>query len=384
MTQRCEKRGGINLAQGYTDELPPEDLREMAVEAIRNGWNQYSLTWGDTELRAAVAQKLESFNAIEADPSTDVTITCGATEGLASSILALLDRGDEVLLFEPFYENYAPNIFLADGVPRYIRFPENYDLPEERIKEAIGSRTKAIILNTPQNPTGKVYRKDELRLLADLCVDYGLLAICDETYERFTYDALPHVSLASLSGMEDRTLTVGTFSKTFFVTGWRVGYVAAPEDLSESVRKVHDYLTVAAPTPFQRALVHGSDVDPNYYTTLIRAYEQKREIICRALNECGFHFRAPEGAYYVMADFSDLSGSADTDFALELLDKGGIATVPGSSFYGSRNIPRKQVRFSFCKSDAILQKCASLLKSFADKTGRTVNEARVGRNRSET
>jgi aminotransferase len=369
MTQLCEERNGINLAQGFTDDPPPKPLRDRAVRSIRGGRNHYSPTWGIEELRSAVGEKLASFNRILVDPTSDVTITCGATEAIASSILALVDRGDEVILFEPFYENYVPNVYLADGVPIPVRLPEGDRFPQEKLKEAIGSRTKAIVLNTPQNPNGKVFRRDELRFLADVCVDYGLLAICDETYERFTYDGRVHVSLGSFPDMQDRTLTIGTFSKTFSASGWRVGYVAGPEDLSESVRRVHDYLTVAAPTPFQDALLGGFELSPRFYRSLVRSYERRRTILCDVLRECGFRFRIPEGAYYVLADFSALSGSSDTSFVLELLDRTGIAAVPGSAFYGGPRAPGRRVRFSFCKSEPVLRTCARRLRSFASTSG---------------
>lgn len=372
----CKLRDGINLAQGFSDDLPPGPLRESAIDAIRAGWNHYSSTWGFEDLRIALGVKLSSFNGIHADPVNEITVTCGATEGIACSILALVDRGDEVIMFEPFYENYAPNVILADGIPKFIRLRRTNEIPEESLKEAIGSRTKAIILNTPQNPIGKVYRKEELRFLADVCVDYGLVAICDETYERFTYDGLPHISLASLSDMAQQTLTVGTFSKTFSVTGWRVGYVAGPEHLTESVRQVHDFVTVAAPTPFQRALVDSVDVGPSFYERLIQSFQTRRGILCEGLRELGFQVRVPEGAYYVMADFSDLSSLSDRDFAFQLLDESGVATVPGSAFYGSRRNIGRQIRLSFCKSDVLLQHCVKVIQSFVENLNKRGKELR--------
>lgn len=371
MTQLCERLDGINLAQGFTDESPSDRLREHAVDAIRRGPNHYSFTWGLRRLREALSEKLRGFNGIEADPETDITITCGATEAIAGSIFATTSPKDEVIILEPFYENYVPNVLLADGIPTTVSLVDDFELPEEQLKQAIGSRTRAVILNTPQNPNGKVYSKEELAFIADLCVDYDLLAIVDETYERFTFDGTRHISLASLQGMRERTLTVGTFSKTFSVTGWRVGYVAGAEPLSEGVRKVHDYLTVAAPTPLQRALAAALEGEESSHRDLSAEYEARRQMLGAALEDCGFRFRPPQGAYYILAGFSRLSDHDDVGFCHELLKTAGIATVPGSSFYASPASGSDKIRFAFCKSEKVLQECANRLRStYAGKRDR--------------
>jgi aspartate/methionine/tyrosine aminotransferase len=363
MTELCEQRRGINLARGFPDEPPPSALQRMATTAIREGFNQYSPTCGVLELRDALAHKLGTFNRLQVDVEKGLAITCGATEALTCSVLAVVDPADEVVVFEPFYESYVPSILIAGGTPDYVPLSDDWVVSEEGVKEAIGSRTKAIIVNTPQNPSGKVYKPDELRLLADLCVDYDLVAISDETYECFTYDGTKHTSLASIEGMAERTLTVGSFSKTFSVTGWRVGYVAASGELLGGVQRVHDYLTLAAPTPFQKAIVWGLNQDGAYYDKVARKHAIKRRILCDALRASGFKFHQPEGAYYVLADFSSISGSDDRGFALELLDSTGIATVPGRCFYSDQDRGRTKVRFSFCKSVATLRECARRLTS---------------------
>lgn len=363
MTLLCEEKDGINLAQGFTDEPPPLELCERAMRAIREGPNYYSATYGMRCLREAVAEKLRRFNGFEANPETEVTITCGATEAIASSIFAVVDRRDEVIIIEPFYENYVPNVLLAEGVPRFVSLTDELGLPEEALKAAVGSRTRAIIINTPQNPNGKVYRREELAFIADLCTDYDLVPICDETYERFTYEAARHVSLASLKGMEERTLTVGTFSKSFAVSGWRVGYVSGSQVLSEGLRKVHDFLTVAAPTPLQVALASSLAPHDGYWTDLIRSYQRKREILGEVLRETGFSFAPPQGAYYILSDISRVWEEDDIRFSHWLLDSAGIATVPGSSFYSNSERGRTEVRFAFCRSEGTLQDCAQRLRS---------------------
>ena len=363
MTKLCDQRKGINLARGYPDEPPGSALRRMATAAIREGANQYSTTSGMPELREALAQKLETFNRIHVNPEKGITITCGATEAVASSVLAVVNPSEEVIVFEPFYENYVPSILLAGGIPNCVPLNRDWELPEERVKEAIGSRTKAVILNSPQNPNGKVYKPNELRLLADLCVDYDLVAISDETYECFTYGGAKHTSLASIDGMGERTLTAGSFSKTFSVTGWRVGFVATTPEIMEGVRRVHDYLTLAAPTPFQRAIARALSQETPYCGRVARTHATKRRILCDALRTCGFKFHQPEGAFYVLADFSGISHSDDKAFAVELLDSTGIATLPGSCFYADSDRGRTKVRFCFCKSNSTLHECARRLTS---------------------
>lgn len=362
MSQLCEERQGIDLARGYTDEPPPQALLEVAERTIREGPNQYSITYGMKGLRQVLADRLRQFNGIDADPETEVTVTCGATEAIASSMLALVDPGDEVVIIEPYYENYVPSVLLAGGVPKFVRLRDDHELPEEDLKRTIGSRTQALIVNTPQNPTGKVYTAAELRTLADLCVDYDLTAISDETYDRFTYGEARHRSLAALKGVRERTLTVGTSSKTFFVTGWRVGFVVGPGRLSEGVRKVHDYLTVAAPTPLQHAVAAGFGFDRAYFDGLRRAYRVKRDLLSEALTRGGFRFRIPDGGYYVLADFSNLSELSDAEFAERLLTVAGIASVPGRSFYSDPAKGRTKVRFAFCKADGTLKECARRLE----------------------
>ncbi len=352
------------MARGYPDEPTPTALRRAATDAIRDGSNQYSPSGGLPELQDALAQKLDCFNHVDVDPRTGLVITCGATEALACAILAVVDPAKEVVVFEPSYEDFVPCVLMAGGIPACIPQRDNWWLPEESIKEAIGPRTKAIIINSPQNPNGKVYRLDELRLLADLCIDYDLTAISDETYECFTYDGTSHLSLGSVEEMGRRTLTIGSFSKTYSATGWRVGYVAGPDEIVKGVRRIHDYLTLAAPTPFQWAIACALRDQEARCERVARTYAVKRRILCDALRACGFKFHNPEGAFYVLADFSDIAACDDKDFALRLLDSVGIATVPGRSFYSNPRRGRNKVRFSFCKSGVTLRECARRLGGF--------------------
>lgn len=370
MTELCSKHGGINLARGYPDEPTPSAVCLAAIEAILDGSNQYSPTGGLPGLQDALAQKLLRFNQVKVDPRTGLVITCGATEALACAMLAIVNPAEEVVLFEPSYESFVPAVLTAGGIPACIPLRDDWGLPEESIKEAIDSRTRAVLVNSPQNPNGKVYRLDELRLLADLCIDYDLIAISDETYECFTYDGTSHVSLGSVEGMASRTLTIGSFSKMFSATGWRVGYVAGPDTLVRSIRRIHDYLTLAAPTPFQWAIASALRNEEAHPERIARKFAFRRRILCEALRACGFRFHNPEGAFYVLAGFSDIAECDDREFAMRLLESTGIATVPGRSFYSDPRRGRDKVRFSFCKSVPTLRECARRLVDFGSGSHR--------------
>ena len=346
MTRVADECGAINLAQGFPDFPAPDVLKEAAVRAIRDDVNQYAVTWGAPRLRTAVAASYDRWYDIEVDPDRQVTVTCGATEAMAAVLLALVDPGDEVIVLEPFYENYGP-----DGL----------DL--DRLAAAFGPATRAIVLNTPNNPTGHVLTREELEAIAALCRRHDAWAITDEIYEHILYDGV-HVPMASLPGMGERTVTVSGASKTFSVTGWRVGTIVAPADASGAIRKVHDFLTVGAPAPLQEAVATALEtLGDDYYRDLADSYRRRRDLMVEALQVAGFRCTPPAGAYYILADFSDISEERDSVFATALARDAGVASVPGSSFYTDPADGRSLVRFAFCKSESLLQQAGARLLS---------------------
>jgi len=368
MTRLADQYSAINLAQGMPDFEAPSSVKRAAIKAITEDFNQYETTWGSEELRGAIAEKALRFNKIRADPKTDVTVTCGSTEAMTASIIATVEVGDEVVIPEPFYENYVPATIIAGGRPKHVRTPESGPgFDEEGLKAVFNSRTKAVIINTPSNPGGRVLTKDELKVVADLCVDFDALAITDEIYEHIVYDGRKHVSMASLDGMNERTITISGLSKTYSVTGWRVGYAIAAKEITNAIRKVHDYTTVCAPTPFQKAGIEALKLSQSYYTRLAKEYQRRRDLVVKSLQNLGFGATNPEGAYYVLADFSSLSPMDDTDFARNLTKNAKVAAVPGSSFYAHREMGRSKVRFSFAKRDQTLREAMNRLNRFATK-----------------
>ncbi|MDA4129047.1 MAG: aminotransferase class I/II-fold pyridoxal phosphate-dependent enzyme [Thaumarchaeota archaeon] len=363
MTRLANQYEAINLAQGMPDFAAPARIKNSAVEAIQDDYNQYEITWGSVALREGIAKKAGEFNGIEANPQTDVTVTCGSTEAMTGSIVALTDPGDEVIIPEPFYENYVPATLISGATPKHVRLKgEVFGFDEEELKACFNSHTKAIVINTPNNPAGKVFTKQELSVVADLCEDYDAIGITDEIYEYIVYDGLKHVSLATIGGMADRTVTISGLSKTFSVTGWRIGYAIAAKEMTDAIRKVHDFTTVCAPAPLQRAAVEAMKMPDSYYTKLAGNYQKKRDFTLRALSEVGFRCVTPEGAYYILADFSELSPQDDTRFAQDLVKEAGVAVVPGSSFYSQHDPVLSKVRFTFSKKEQTLKKAAARLR----------------------
>jgi aminotransferase len=365
MTRLCQQHGGINLAQGFPDFDPPRELLEAAWRALEDGYNQYAITWGDPELRAALAEKMERYNGVRYDPDRHLTVTCGATEAMMATMLALVEPGEEVVVFEPFYENYGPDAALSGARLRYVTLDLSHpDFPYDprELEQAFNRNTKAIVVNTPHNPTGKVFTRAELEHIADLCRHYDAVAITDEVYEHILYDGARHVSLASLPGMAGRTVTIGSTSKTYSVTGWRVGWAAVADDaLAGAIRKAHDFLTVGAAAPLQRAAAVALRFPEGYYRELRESYQQKRDRMLGILRESGFRPTVPRGAYYIMADFTALSDEDDTAFALRLVRDVGVATVPGSSFFRDPSLGRRYVRFAYPKRDQTLEEAARRL-----------------------
>jgi len=361
MTRVAREHGAINLAQGFPNFPAPEILKEAAARAIHDDLNQYAITWGSVRLREALAAKYDEWYAMKVDPAAEITVTCGATEAMASVLLAIVDPGDEVVILEPFYENYGPDAILCDAVPVFVPIPAVGPLDLDRLATACSSRTRAIVVNTPNNPTGRVLTRVELEEIALLCRRHDAYAVTDEIYEHITYEGV-HIPIATLDGMRDRTVTISGASKTFSVTGWRVGTIVAPPDVTDAIRKVHDFLTVGAPAPLQEAVAVGLEtLGSEYYAGLAADYRERRDCLLHGLRAAGFGCGPPEGAYYVMADFSDLSDLRDDEFAVWLTREAGVASVPGSSFYHDPSLGRTRVRFAFCKTlDMLVEASARL------------------------
>lgn len=364
MTRQAMLHDAINLAQGYPDFPAPAFIKQAAIDAINADLNQYAITWGAPRLRNAIAECYRTFYGMDVDPETDVTVTCGATEAMMASLLAVVEPGDEVIVFEPFYENYVPDAAMSGARLVFVTLhAPSFSFDPGELRRAFSPKTRAIIVNTPNNPAGKVFTKDELSIIAGLCQEFDALCITDEIYEHIIYDGRQHVPMATLPGMADRTITISGLSKTFSVTGWRLGYIVAKPTLSNAVRKVHDFLTVGAPAPLQEAAATAMEQAGSYYAELRDMYEARRSTLLTALREAGFRCHTPEGAYYVMADFSDLGFKGDdTEFALHLTKNVGVAPVPGSSFYRGGEGARF-VRFTFSKSEETLAEAARRLAS---------------------
>ena len=356
MTRLALTKGAINLAQGFPDFPAPAVLKQAAADAIDADINQYAITWGAKPFRDAIAAKYRRTYAMEFDPEREITVCCGATEGMVASLLAVLNPGDEVVLFEPFYENYGPDAQLCGAESRYVKLhAPDWRFDPDELRRAFTPRTKAIILNSPNNPTGKVFTRTEMEQIAALCQEFDVLSITDEIYEHILYDDAVHVPIASLPGMQDRSILVHSMSKTYSVTGWRVGWVLAPPDLTDSIRKVHDFLTVGAAAPLQAAGIKALELPADYYLGLATEYAKRRDHIITSLESAGFRCFRPRGAYYVMTDISAFGFAGDFAFIRHLMDHVGVAAVPGSSFYAQTCGSSQQVRFCFCKKYETLE-----------------------------
>jgi aminotransferase len=355
MTRLAVTYGAVNLAQGFPDFPAPASLKQAAAEAIAADLNQYSITWGSKALRQAIAEKYQRTYGLELDPEREVTVCCGATEGMIATLLAVTNPGDEIIVFEPYYENYHPDTLLCGATRKLVslRAPDWTFDPEE-LRQAFTPRTKAIIINTPHNPTGKVFTRQELTLIGELCEEYDALILTDEIYEHIVYGSEPHIPAMTLPGLRNRCVLVNSMSKTYSVTGWRVGWVLAPPDLTESIRKVHDFLTVGAATPLQQAGVHALALPDSYYQDLAASYLAKRDRLLGILSEAGFRPYTPDGAYYIMADFSAFGYADDHAFARYLIEDVGVAAVPGSSFFENPADGANLIRFCFCKKPETL------------------------------
>jgi aminotransferase len=363
MTRLALAHGAVNLAQGYPDFPAPAEVKEAAVAAIRADVNQYAITWGAPEFRRAIAERFVRDTGLAVDPEREITVTCGATEAMIASLLAILDPGDEVVIFEPFYENYGPDSILSGAVARFVPLqPPDWTFDPQELAAAFNERTRALILNTPNNPTGKVFTGEELETIARIVLPSEAYVLTDEIYQYLVYDGTRHLSIATLPGMRERTITINSMSKSFSVTGWRVGYAIAAPEVSDGIRKVHDFLTVGAAAPLQEAGITALRSPETYYEQLRGDYVCRRDRLLHALEDAGFRCFKPRGAYYIMTDISGFGFPSDVEFVRHLIHDIGVSAVPGSSFYRDPDRGRQQVRFCFCKSDATLDEAARRLQ----------------------
>lgn len=366
MTRLSLQYDALNLSQGFPDFPAPAEVKAAAARAVQEDVNQYTVTWGVPALREAIAEKARLFNHLDqVDPASDVTVTCGAAEAMACALLSQVDPGDEVIIFEPFFETYVPDLLMCGGVPVYVQLHEPHFRPDpEELRRAFTPRTRAVIVNTPHNPTGRVFDEHELRLLADLCIEHDALAITDEIYEYMTYDGVTHHSIAALPGMWERTITISGFSKTYSVTGWRLGYAIAPPELSEPLRNVHDFLTVCAPAPLQAAALAALSLPAAYEDELRSAYTERRRVFLDILRGAGFDPVSPQGAYYTLAAYDRLGDEEPRAFVARMARDARVVGVPGSAFYRP-GMGGKRVRFAFCKSPATMAEAGKRLSALA-------------------
>jgi aspartate/methionine/tyrosine aminotransferase len=368
MTRQAMLHDAVNLSQGFPDFPAPTEIKCAAQEAIAADVNQYAITWGAKNLRDAIVRQMRLWQGMQVDPEREVTVCCGSTETMISTLLAVCNAGDEVVIFEPFYENYGPDAILSGAKPRFVKLRPpatsegEWTFDEHQLRAAFHHRTKAIIVNTPNNPTGKVFTRRELELIRDLCLEFNVLAITDEIYEHILYDGTQHISMATLDGMRERTITINGLSKTYSVTGWRVGWAVAPPAITDAIRKVHDFLTVGAPAPLQQAGASALALPASYYLGLAEGYRKRRDRLIPVLEEVGFRCFRPRGAYYVMTDIGSFGFDNDVAFTKYLVKEIGVAVVPGSSFYNEPRDGAQQVRFAFCKRDETLDAAAERLR----------------------
>ncbi|MBS1812009.1 MAG: aminotransferase class I/II-fold pyridoxal phosphate-dependent enzyme [Acidobacteria bacterium] len=366
MTRQALQYGAVNLSQGFPDFAAPEALKQAACDAINADVNQYAITWGAKRFRDAIADKTKWHLGLNIDPDRELVVTCGSTEAMIATMLATVNPGDEVILFEPYYENYGPDAILTEATARYVTLhPPDWSFDPDELRAAFNAKTRALVITTPHNPTGKVFSREELRFIADLCIEHDVLVFTDEIYEHILYPDetrdVKHVAMATLDGMRDRTVTINGMSKTYSVTGWRVGYAIARPEIIDAIRKVHDFLTVGAAAPLQEAGVTAMAFPESYYQKLQSDYRKRRDLLLGVLVEAGFRCYKPDGAYYIMTDIRDFGFANDIEFTKHLVRDVGVAVVPGSSFYRNPAFGAQQVRFCYCKRDETLQAAAERL-----------------------
>jgi len=370
MTRVNNQHDGINLAQGMPNFPPPKEIIEAAHRAIDGDFHQYAITWGTPRLRQAIADKYRKFYGMDIHPDRNVTVCCGSTETMLATLMAVVNPGDEVIIFEPFYENYGPGCIMSQAEPVYVPLePPDFGFDPDRLRKAVSPRTRAIIFNSPNNPTGKIFSRAELQTIADICIEHDLLAITDEIYEHIVYDGATHTPIATLPGMAERTITISGISKSYSVTGWRVGYAVASAELSVGIRRAHDFITVGAPHPLQEAAVTALNLPDAYYVSLRESYQARRDLLFSKVEEAGFKAFKPQGAYYILTDVAhwlrEYTCADDHEFAMFLVKDIGVATVPGSSFYSTKDLGRTKIRFCFPKTDDMLIEAGRRLQKLA-------------------
>ena len=364
MSRLAIQHQAVNLAQGFPDFAAPENLKQAACDAINADINQYSITWGAKPFRDAIAAKYKRHYDLDFDPEREITVVCGATEGMIAALTGVTNPGDELVVFEPFYENYGPDSILCGCTRKLVALrPPDWSFDRDELRRAFSKRTKAIIINSPNNPTGRVFNREELEFIAQLCQEFDALAVTDEIYEHILYDGAAHIPMMQIPGMRDRTILINSLSKTYSVTGWRVGWVLASPDLTDSVRKVHDFLTVGAAHPLQIAGVTALSQPEEYYTDLASKYRERRDLLMGILDDVGFRCFRPQGAYYIMADISGFGFADDTAFARYLVKEVGVAAVPGSCFFSNPADGSHIIRFCFPKKYATLSAAADRLRT---------------------
>jgi aspartate/methionine/tyrosine aminotransferase len=368
MSRLAARHKAVNLAQGMPDFPCPEEIKRAACEAINGDVNQYAITWGDKPFRDGIAAKTEKYNGFAVDPETEITVTCGATEGMIATMLALVDPGDEVIVFEPFYENYGPDAILAGATPRFVTLhPPDWHFVEKELEAAFNDKTRALILNTPHNPTGKVFTREEIECIGKLCQKWGVKIFTDEPYEHIVFDGAKHIAPAALPGLREIVVSINSLSKTYSITGWRLGTVIAPPEFTAAIRKTHDFLTVGAAAPLQRAGAAAMAMPPSYYEKLATDYQKRRDIMLKILDEAGIDYYKPKGAYYVFCDITKFGYPNDVKFTEHLVKEIGVAVVPGSSFFRPNSeIGRKFIRFCFAKKDETLEAARQRLMALKD------------------
>jgi aminotransferase len=369
MTRLANEHDAINLSQGFPNFQAPDQVKDEACRAIQAGINQYAITWGARRLRVALARKYADLYGLEIDAEAEITVTCGATEAMATVLLAVVDPGEQVIVLEPFYENYGPDTVICEAEPVFVPLGEapEWTLDLERLESAFSDRTRAIILNTPNNPTGRVFTREELEGVAELCRRYDAYAVTDEVYEHILFDG-EHIPVATLPEMRERTITISGASKTYSVTGWRIGTIVAPSRVTDAIRKVHDFLTVGAPAPLQEGVAAAIEaLGPAYYERLAADYRVRRDALYGRLLDAGFRAELPQGAYYILADFSRISDLPDDEFSCWLTREIGVAPVPGSSFYSDPAAGRRLVRFAFCKTTDVLEEAGRRLAGLGQR-----------------
>ncbi len=363
MTRLAIENNAVNLSQGFPAFAAPEVLKNAASDAIFADVNQYAITWGAKNFRDAVVDKTKNYLGIDVDPEREITVSCGSTEAMIDVLLAVINPGDEVIVFEPFYENYGPDAIISGATPRYVQLRRpDWSFDEKELAAAFNDKTKAIIINTPNNPTGKVFSREELQIIADLCRKWDVLAITDEIYEHIIYDGAKHISPITLDGMRERTIVVNGMSKTFSVTGWRVGYIIAPPGITGAIRKMHDFVTVGAPAPLQEAGAIALRLPDSYYVELAAQYQKRRDRVMKMLADAGLRPMLPKGAYYIMCDIGTWGYPNDVEFARFMVKDIGVATVPGSSFFSDPAAGKDMIRFTFCKKEETLRAAEERLK----------------------